>query len=68
MSKFKAELLTAKKQKDKKGGEWNVNPPTNWGVVDKDGYPVAYVPNYNGEAMSHLIAKLLNENKKYKIK
>jgi hypothetical protein len=65
---YKAEILKSKEQKDKKGGTWKVNPPTTWGVVNKDGYPVAFVPNHCGEAMSHLIAKLLNENRKYKLK
>ena len=65
---YKAEILKPKTEKDKNGNKWSINPPTRWGVVDEDGYPVCFVPNHNGEAMSHMIAKLLNQNKKYKIK
>lgn len=65
---YKAKYLEAKIQKDKNNRKWAVNYPTNWGVVDKDDYPVIFVANHHGGAMAQMIANLLNENKKYKIK
>jgi hypothetical protein len=65
---YKAEVLKAKTQKDKNNYPWSVNPPTIWGVLNSEGFPVAYVPDNLGESMAHLIAKLLNQNTKYKIK
>lgn len=65
---YKAEILKDKIQKDKGGHPWSVSPPTTWGVVNNKGYAVAYIPNHIGEPMAHLIAKLLNQNTKYKLK
>jgi hypothetical protein len=67
MSKYEAKLLESKEYLGKSGTKVSIPPMTNWGVL-QDGYPVVYVANVHGEPMANLIAKLLNENKKYKIK